>query len=810
MRAEQPSSKDLAAMDQPRRSLRTSDDTSDSLVPVEKDSLRRLQPSGLPSESTNLSRRRREALLMAGVALLSLAYRRMGYDHLMIVSAELLLGGLLVFLVGRFSKTTATAAAIILPWILDVVGRTIGAGNGMEIVMLSSLAWGAVTSAAFGTTRRTISLSVVCSGFLTLFAAFIADSLQATWFAYAWGGLCLWWLISNHWEEVQSQSATHVKSMRGYRLVSLALGCLVFAVLTYSLANRVPVLRKLQQELMPTSGGTSQKDSVGRGVGNGDTLIAAQNHPTSFGAVETDIFLESTKPSLFDVVSEEVGPPKRNRRVERAQSLQGTEAQVNFGRYSEANQSSGNSDFSTNRSAPRNREKPKDIIKNSLMFWAGRPAAHLVVERFTEFDGVSWTNPQALLEKSSMSTPESIELEDQHWFFASKAAFPNDHSPFVDAVQEAVKFTRFRSPVLPTPVGVQMWSIDMLDRADFFAIDGNGVLSMPDRLHVPDYTVVRLVNSRIDLECVERLLRDDDGLSSASNNISGDSSAPNLPRGLASRVSKLAAEIAGQQPRGWDQVSAVIHYFRQRYTCDAEWTPPLPIEEMTPVEQFLEHRRGPSYLIASAAALVLKDLGYDTRLAMGFYADPKNRFSRDNEIAILPGNAHVWPEIHLGNGYWISLEPTSGFQAEKISVGLWYRIKRAKTEILMAACLAILFGLAVFMGRGYVLELTSKLLWPLASMVSDRRRIAWLARLLDLRTRLAGHPRDRSQVLREHFRGLAIGFPEQLAMDLQRFLSASDKLYYGFESTLTSDDRLAARRVWQQLTFFQLRRISSG
>lgn len=776
---------------------------------------------GQPTAATGFSRRRRGALLMASIALASLVFRRLDYDNLPVVFFELIFNGLLLALVGRWSVTLAVMGVLLCPWLADVLGRMLAAGNGKEILMLGSLAWGAVASAAMGRSQRSVSLSVVCSGFLTLFVTFISDSMHASWFAYAWGVLCLWWLISNHWEEVQSQAALDVQPMRGYRLVSLLVGSLVFLVLTLSVANRVPVLRKLESGIMPTSGGSGQKDSVGRGLGNGDALVAARNHPSSFGAVDTDIFLESSKPSLFDVVSDELGTHRRVRRVERAQSLKGDQASKSAGRFSEANQTDGNQNFSTSRNAPKLRDKPDDLVAASLMFWSGRPDAHLAVERYSQFDGWTWVNPQSKTiesdsndavsqessKRSNWLTPQTLWIDDQAWFYSSTSSFPHEQSPFVDAVAEAVKFTRFRSPVIPARAGLQMWSIDRLDRADFFGVDQNGLLLMPDRRHVPDYTVVRMVGSKVDLEKVDRILTEQVHRSSIrAKALIADS---NLPEALNSKVAELARRLSDSQPKGWREISAVVSGMRQHFELDRAWVPMLDPEVSPPVQQVLDERRGPAYLIATTAALLLRELGYDTRLVVGFYANSDHKVAGSGDIAILPADAHVWVELHVGNGHWISLEPTQGYREEPMTAGLWYRIREARfwiATILGLGTLVITGGLVY---RAIVLEIFCQLLWPVASLVSDRRRVAWLARLLDLRTRCAGHPRCCGSVLRDHFRHSMNKIPEELCKNWTQYLSASDRLCFGGGVTLSSEERQATRCIWRSLTVSRIRNAYS-
>ena len=300
----------------------------------------------------------------------------------------------------RFAWPVASGLYLLVPWLIDWLARRLGAGNGMEIVMLTSLAWGAAWAAATSTTARGISLSVICSGFLAMFVIFISESNASLWFAYAWAGYCLWWLVANHWEQVDCLTASHVRQRgSGRRVLIVAAGCLLLGVCSSAVSRRWPVLHRLSGGFMPTSGGTWLQDSVGGGVGNGQALVAARNRPTSFGAVDSDLFLESTKPSLFDLISDQFGSAKPNRRVERAQGIQSNDLKVVSGRSAEANQSAGNRQFSTHRTAPQRQQPTTDIVGRSLMFWTGAEGAHLAVERFTDFDGRQWSQPATVKDR---------------------------------------------------------------------------------------------------------------------------------------------------------------------------------------------------------------------------------------------------------------------------------------------------------------------------------------------------------------------------------------------------------------------------
>ena len=799
-----------------------------SSAKVDAQIVRRVSGQTSAQEQSNLSRRRSGALVMSMIAIGSMLFRRLNYDSMTAMISEVLICGSLVaaiaWLRSRDAKknragkvdtsrpasarnvelaqsrspwvTPLIIAILLAPWLIDRASRGMGGGNGIEIVMLSNLAWSSLIAAVVASAMRTVSISVICSGFLTLFATFISDSGQATWFAYLWGILCLWWLVSNHWESVECLSATQTQASSSYRFVAALCGCLVFFVISATLADRIPVLRKIKAEVMPTSGGTTGKDSVGRGIGNGDALVAAKNHPSSFGAVETDIFLESSKQSLFDVVGEEMGSAKRNKRVERTQALDSQQIQAQAGNFSEANQATGGSEFSTDRNSPKLREKPDNIVKESIMFWSGCSSAHLAVDRFRYFDGVQWHNqasgPQSFA--PAEKAPLTLSVDEKNWFYTTAAAFPNDNSPYVDAISESLKFTRFRSPVIPTRQGLQMWSIDMLDQADFFSVDGNGVISMPGRLHVPDYTVIRMINSRVDAGRVEAMLEA----------IEPRAFAWPAEADFRDDLDRLAQDWSEGQPRSWDQVERIVNRLRTEFKFDRQWRPDDSKDE-TPLKQFIESRQGPSYLFATLAAQVLGRLGYETRFVSGFYTNPQHFLRSQQETAILPQDAHVWIEIHLGGGQWMSLEPTPGYLAEPLYAGWWYQIKKARYAIAATILVLTITSILAYVLRGVLVEAICQLLWPLVTLLPDRSRVAWLAKLIDVRTQLAGAPRSKSRVLREHLKSLSAALPQELIQAYEQFCQASDRICFGGTTRLTSNDKAAMRQLWRRMTYFRFR-----
>lgn len=761
-------------------------------------------------------------ILLAVIGVVALYHRRADYDSAMIMAIEAVCCLALVVslrLVSLRRDTRPQAAAfkdqsasqrvpaylfagialsIAVPWLVDAIGRSFGAGNGMEIVMLSSLAWGSLAGAVIPISSRQIQLSVICSGFLTLFTVFISDSSVAKWFAFGWMALCLWWLMGQHWERMEQTPAMDVRTIGNWRWSYLIVGSVLFLGVTAVVSDRVPIVRKLRAELMPTSGGTTGKDSAARsGVGNGDALIAAREHAVSFGAVETDLFLESEQPSLFDVFSEEFGDPKVPQRMQRAQALAPQESQADESQFAEANRASQDQQFSIDRDAPSKRKKLEDLNSNALMYFRGEAGVRLAVQRFEIFNGSVWSKREKPLPYSSKLTATAIE--ERTWISLA-GQVRRSISPYVGALPEALKFTRYRSAIVPTRAGTQMWSIDQISDPTFFGISSDHCLFMPGREFVPDYTVVRFVNSRIHLPKLDALLQ---GCAPGYAHY-------DMEERCRTDIAELAHEYAADKERGWSQVESVVRGVRRDFEWDravvsSHMANGSQLEKSTPLRDFLVNRSGPSYLFATASAMMLEHLGYETRLVTGFYVHP-GHLTDQQEIAIQPEDAHVWLEVNAGHDYWVPLEPTPGFRQPRYTSGFWYHLKQAKYTILFALILGSLLVSMVYVFRARLFEVACLCFQPLLPILRDQHQVASLAWLMDMRLSLAGRPRQRSSILRVHA-GL---FKHALSRDIEELLNqyfvASDRLLFsGNRSPLEHSDRKTICLLWRRLTIEKLR-----
>jgi hypothetical protein len=218
---------------------------------------------------------------------------------------------------------------------------------------------------------------------------------------------------------------------------------------------------------------------------------------------------------------------------------------------------------------------------------------------------------------------------------------------------------------------------------------------------------------------------------------------------LAPEVRALVASWVGDTPRGWDQIDAIVQGVRGQARYDPAAT--VPLGQADPLRYFLlESRRGPDYLFASAAAVLLRHQGYPSRLAGGFYIRPDDYRPLSGTTPVRAGDVHFWTQVQMPGGVWINLEPTPGYEPSRPDYSFSERVARtaeqtgtAARRYWPAALLAVILAAGLFALRGRLAERLATLWWRLRSgRPADRLlRASWL--LIERRARLAGVARGQ-------------------------------------------------------------------
>ena len=129
---------------------------------------------------------------------------------------------------------------------------------------------------------------------------------------------------------------------------------------------------------------------------------------------------------------------------------------------------------------------------------------------------------------------------------------------------------------------------------------------------------------------------------------------------ISPQVGAVAKAIVAGLPTGWCQVEAVVAAFREGYSHDRLATVPPGCADVV-ADFLLRSHRGPDYLFASAAAVLLRSLGYPTRVVSGLYAAPWRYDPLTRHTPVTEEDVHFWAEVRLPDGNWITVEPTPGY-----------------------------------------------------------------------------------------------------------------------------------------------------
>ena len=629
---------------------------------------------------------------------------------------------------------------LLLPAIVELALRQFaGAGDALEIVMLVCLRNAALGTAAFARRPPQARLSSVFSGFLTLFSVSISDGKAVYLPAAIFSAIGLWSLMGAYWDRLQGKLAADSRRQTPARLGVLSSVCGLLAVCAVFAAGTRHELFALPG-FMPTSGGQKESDPYARqGIGDGDMLAAAKDQAMTFGPVDSEQFLESEMPSLYDMLDDRYGEPTvKPRRVQRAVALGGKNS-TNRPKNPSESKRSGREFAAARRKSQNRTSQPSATESKALIYVLGEVPVHLALETYDTFDGATWIH-------GAVKTPNSPlvlkTVGDRPWFEIS--ASPREW--VLAQERHAVKVVNLRSARYPSPPLLTAVLIDRVNRADLFAWSSDGVLQIEGQESVPQFTVIHLVNNVLGADAVRTYAFRE--AATAKN----DDYLQFPEVGSVAEAKKLAELWTRGVSPGWPQVEAIIAGLRSGFVHDEQAVAPPGCADV--VGHFLKSRRGPDYLFASTAALLLRSCGYPTRLVTGFYADPKRYDRRAGQTAVLKEDAHTWLEVGVARGTWVPVEPTPGYESPRmvltwrefawtlaVSLGRWMR-----TQWRLIAVAASLALIMVWQRRRLV-DITASLTWRTQLLGGPRPALLATVRLLECRARLAGCSRPRNKTL---------------------------------------------------------------
>ncbi len=723
-----------------------------------------------------LDRRRRETSLLAIISLATVVSLRFPLESRPMLIIELVVIGLgfvgLAFALSKGKRRLSAACGVLLvaaPVINAVVSRQLDAAIAMELTGL--MFFGAVALALALLNRRLRAMSLVASGFLTLFGTIISDDRYAITTAIIWMAVCVWHLVANHWERIDLCAADNVSRNGSMRPLTVVAAIGLFIVGGLVAKDRFGESDRLEFGFMPTSGGSEWSDPAAtHGVGSGDAAIAAKDHAESFGAVESDLFLESTESTLFDMFSDSIGEPKKKNKSERRQGMSSEKVLKTHSRAARSDK--GSSAFSTDREPPKKEHRHlKDVAKNALIQWSGPTGIRLAMNRYDTFDGVDWTN-EANYGQESFARKK---FGDRVWFFDRETVTKTLNSPPNQIARGKLKIIRLETTRLPVPMMSSGIHIKKIDRQDFFGMDDDGSFFMPGREKVPPLTVINVVGLRV---MEDELIATVNKPNRARQSPRPESLASSAVDQVDTAVAELVQQWTDQDATTYEKLTTVVQNLRTQFVFDrdTEFTSNLPITE------FLKKRRGGDHQFATAAALMARELGLQSRLVTGLYVRPSAVEIAAGHSNVLPRDVHTWVEIRMRDGRWFEIEPTPSFNEPNYEPSWWLASHRFAAQHWATALIVFASASLIYLTRLIWLELFLTVLWWSSVVLKPRRRLAFAMRIVETRAQLLGHSRPIGSPPREWLLHKVTDqeTPDsQIKVIVRSFCDLADRLYFG-------------------------------
>jgi hypothetical protein len=656
----------------------------------------------------------------------------------------------------------AFCAASLEGWLESLTGP----GLALELQLLVILRNLVIVLAALDRHRQLQPLGVAFSLFLVL-CSISVDQGSTPWVGlllYVLAGSC--WLVAWYWQGLIGPLTPQVvrrATVRWSLVIPAALaGCLVLAALRPN-NPRGPL-----GSLFPTSGGTGAYDPTARqGVHDGDMLVAGKHDARSFGPVDSELFLDSDRPSLYDIFNDQYGEPPPRRNADRSVALPPSlELEVE---QRMAQSGAAGREFSTVREARRSPGELADQPQPALFHLVGRTPLHLRLEVFDLFDGTTW-----LAEPTRNNRPPfQVEtIAGRPWIripTVAGAGLAVGHDLHLLRIQ---RLDTNRIPTPWHPLGVH---IDRVDQPEFFLWHQETVLGMP-RQSIPDSTVIQLQSRPLKSSHVAKIDRISSTAQDRYRLLGQDADSQWLRQ--------TARDWTQGLPPGAPQIAEICRRLQTGGTvirgATSTSTPPQSIRE------FIESdRRGPDYLFASSAALLLRGLGYSTRLVSGFYADPARYDVQSRSTPVSPRDVHVWAEVYVGSGTWLEIEATPGYELlntpatllERIWQGLLAGLAWAgQHAVILSAGLALVVG--GWWRRRWLRERCSTAVWRVFPARAPRQRVLETLGLLDLRRTLFGPTTERGATPRQRLLGSRAHTPATADDPLAQFLTCVDWAAY--------------------------------
>ncbi len=652
----------------------------------------------------------------------------------------------------------------------DPIARWIGlTGRPFEMLIGFSLQNSLLALAAAGCWRSSQGLAVSGALFLQVFALTLLPS--SVWpITACFVAVGLIWIMSNHWEQIDFRIQNREQSQgTSARLVVAGLIGILITMGSVELITDRSIARQISGWL-PSSGGTGEYDPFSRdGVGDGDALVAGSENIQSFAPIEEAPFKASDEPSLYDVYNDVYDEPVVTKNKNRAIALPPQVMEEICCRM--AKSELAGKQFSTLRgSSNARRSTMKDLKSEALFYVAGRTPLHLRHELYDVFDGVTWYPVDELpVERLSLE-----EVDGRPWIsLVSSNQIRNEDRLYGPKETHALKIAHLDTNRIPTPNKLLGIHIDQLDDLTMLREASSGMLEL-DGERIPSMLPIHLSSRPIDPEKSQQEIKF----------FPSRTKTDSLPDDVNfHRINELAKSWTLEKQRGFAQMSDVITHLRENFRLDPSVC--CGVENTSPLEDFLfQSKAGPDYQFASAAAVLLRSLGYRTRLVSGYYVSPDKFERKSGHTPVHKEDLHFWAEVYIEADSWMTIEPTPGyevllppptfFQQIRELAGLVFQWAYRHISFLIVIALSVT---GLMLTKAHWLDAMRTSFWRLWPCCDSREKIIRAQHILQIRFQNHGLGRRGHEPISLWMKRLQ-SVSNQECVDLETFAVLLTTLHY--------------------------------
>lgn len=294
------------------------------------------------------------------------------------------------------------------------------------------------------------------------------------------------------------------------------------------------------------------------------------------------------------------------------------------------------------------------------------------------------------------------------------------------------------------PGNMTKFRVGKINQPNFYAWAQEGIVQLADR-NIPKGTILESETQSVDYPALSRCV-----LNWSESAMHRQYLSQPVNEALEQRLTKLAHEWVGDRPRGWEQIEAIIQGLRTNYTLDKRALPPVDSRDV--VGCFLDSKRGRDVDFATTAVLMLRSLGYPTRLVSGLYVHPDHYDPKTEHYMIYRDDVHFWPEVLIDHKVWVALEPTPGYELAtpvyswfmrftSFAVSLWEGVIAHPWLVTM---LLVIMGMLYWI-RHEIVDRVVTYFWRWGRRQILRQEVLRTLRLIDRRATWSGQPRPQNK-----------------------------------------------------------------